>query len=318
MKELKRMITIIIILALVSIFFAFAEGQEASKEIVIGFANFFAGVNAYTALYTPTFDNLVKETEGVSAINLDARGDPAIQMDQVNDLIAKKVDVILLWPVDGVAIIPSIKKAYEAGIPVLVTNSPVDKSAYDFIVGFTGPDNITEGYLAGELMVEGLGGKGKVVELTGTPGYVTSIERHDGFVKAISKYPDIILLDSQPCNWDREKANKVMENFLVRYPDIDGVYCCDSGSAMGALAAIKEAGREGIIMTDATLFQDGYDAIQKKEIYGSVYQSPVVDATLAFETAVKVARGEKVPFFNYMHTPKVDIYNVHEFERPLF
>jgi ribose transport system substrate-binding protein len=167
-------------------------------------------------------------------------------------------------------------------------------------------------------MIEGLGGKGKVVELTGTPGYVTAMQRHDGFVKAIANYPEIELLDSQPCNWDREKATQVMENFLVKYPDIDGVYACDAGAAIGALNAIKEAGIEGIIITDATLFGDGWDAIKRKELYGSVYQSPAEDARMAFETSVKIAKGEDVPFYNYIETPKVDIYNVDEFERPPF
>lgn len=315
----RRLCSVIVVLLICSLSFVYAGGQqEKDDEYVIGFANFFAGVNAYTSTYTPTFEGLVNELDGFRAISLDARGDPSVQMDQMNDLIAKDVDVILLWPVDGVAIIPAIKKAFNAGIPVLITNSPVDESAYDYIAGFSGPNNLEEGQLAGELMIEGLGGKGKVVELTGTPGYVTAMQRHDGFVKAIANYPEIELLDSQPCNWDREKATQVMENFLVKYPDIDGVYACDAGAAIGALNAIKEAGIEGIIITDATLFGDGWDAIKRKELYGSVYQSPAEDARMAFETSVKIAKGEDVPFYNYIETPKVDIYNVDEFERPPF
>ncbi len=317
--RIKRMLFLAAVIFLVFSFASVtAEGQQdKNDELVIGFANFFAGVNAYASTYTQTFEDMVKKAEGVRAISLDARGDPSVQLDQMNDLIAKNVDVILLWPVDGVAIGPAVKKAYDAGIPVLVTNSPVDVSIYDYIVGFSGPNNLEEGRLAGELMIEGLGGKGKVVELTGTPGYVTAIERHQGFVNAIEG-TDVVLLDSQPCNWDREKATQVMENYLVKYPDIDGVYACDAGAAVGALNAIKEAGLEGIIITDATLFGDGWDAIQRKELYGSVYQSPAVDAALAFETSVKIMNGEDIPFFNYMDTPKVDIYNVNDFERPPF
>lgn len=315
----KCIILFLVLLSLVCVSSSVLGNEKQIEDLTIGFANYHAGVNPYPSLYTKIFKEEVEKL-GIETIILDARGNPATQIYQMNDLIAKKPDVIVLWPTDAKAIIPSCKKAKEAGIPIVVTNSKIDKSGNEYISAFTGPDNYDEGKKAAELMVEALNGKGKIVEITGAPGYETTISRHNGFMDEIKKYPEIEVIGSQPGNWSREDSQKAMENFLVRFSELDGVYCVDSNTAMGALNAIREEGRTNkIFITDATLFGEGYDAILKGEIYGSVYQSPIKDAKLAVEIAVKIALGkEVVSFYNYIETPKITLKNINEFERPIF
>jgi hypothetical protein len=83
-----------------------------------------------------------------------------------------------------------------------------------------------------------------------------------------------------------------MEAFLVKYDDIDGVYAGDDNMGVGALNAAKAAGREGIIFVGATNFAVGYEAMEKGEYWGSIYQSPVDDAKAALKTAIDVLDGE--------------------------
>jgi ribose transport system substrate-binding protein len=128
----------------------------------------------------------------------------------------------------------------------------------------------------------------------------------------------VTVLETQPGDWNREKSQKVMEAFLVKYDKIDGVYAGDDNMGVGALNAAKAAGREGIIFVGATNFAVGYEAMEKGEYWGSIYQSPVDDAKAALKTAIDVLDGEEVPFLNYFDTPKITQDNMSNFTKPVF
>jgi ABC-type sugar transport system substrate-binding protein len=146
----------------------------------------------------------------------------------------------------------------------------------------------------------------QVVHITGQPGYTTAIERAKGFEDRLPEVcPDVTVVDTQPGDWNREKSQQVMEAFLVKYDDIDGVYAGDDNMGVGALNAAKAAGREGIIFVGATNFAVGYEAMERGEYWGSIYQSPVDDAEAALQTAIDVLDGKEVPFLNYFDTPKI-------------
>ena len=226
---------------------------------------------------------------------------------------------------NGKAIVPALRKAKDAGIPVVITNSQADASADPYYNTFSGPDNIAQAKTAGEMMVEALGGKGNIVVINGLPGYSVAQEREKGFMDVIKMHPDIKVLDIQPADWSREKAQSVMEAYLVKYGDqIDGVYSADSDMGVGALAAVKAAVAEGKIkegkikFTDCTLFAAAYDEIKAGRYYGSVLQSPVVDAKAAVQAAVQIVEGQELPKNVFFKSPAVTVKTVGEFERPTF
>ncbi len=321
MKRFKLAAVITVCLTLAGIPFAMAAEKPLS-EITIGITGFNFGVDSYQTTYENAFENYCNEL-GVNYIKLDPKGDAALQSNQVEDLIQKKVDVILVWPVSGKSVVPALRKAKEAGIPVLATNSSVDKSGNELIAGFCGPNNIIQGEYAADMMNEARGGKKvKTVEIMGTPGYVTAMLRSQGFHTQVDKkYPNIEIVETQPGNWDRNKSQKVMENFLVKYgpEDFDAVYVADDNMGMGAINALKMNMRlQDVVITSACMFGEGYDAIKRGELYGSVYQSPVADAKIAIDTAIKVARGEEIPFYNYFDTPPVTKSNIDQFDKPPF
>ncbi|WP_246386089.1 sugar ABC transporter substrate-binding protein, partial [Halomonas campaniensis] len=152
------------------------------------------------------------------------------------------------------------------------------------------------------------------------PGYTTAIERAAGFEERLAELcPGVELMETQPGNWNRERAQRVMEDFLTKYDRIDGVYSGDDNMGVGALNAAKGAGRaDEIIFIGATNFAVGYDAIARGEYYGSIYQSPVDDAEAALQTALDVLAGEEVPKLNFFETPKITAENLEEFDRPVF
>jgi ribose transport system substrate-binding protein len=242
----------------------------------------------------------------------------------MEDLIQQEVHAIIIWPTNGEAVIPLSARPIMPVFPVIVTNSNIAEAGFDFVKSFSGPDNITQGSRSAEIMCDkfkemGIETTAQVVQISGQPGYTTAIERQKGFDDRLPEVcPDVTLVETQPGDWNREKSQKVMEAFLVKYDKIDGVYAGDDNMGVGALNAAKAAGREGIIFVGATNFAVGYEAMEKGEYWGSIYQSPVDDAKAALKTAIDVLDGKDVPFLNYFDTPKITQDNMSEFTKPVF
>src|SRR6056297_1802120 len=282
-----------------------AMAGSHSDTMTIGITQNNVGVDSYQTTYEKAFIAAAEANDMVETVVLDAGGDVARQIAQMEDLIQQEVDAIIIWPTNGEAVIPAVRKAFQADIPVVVTNSNIDEVGFDFVASFSGPANITQGRRAAEIMCDrfkdlGIAGEAQIVQISGQPGYTTAIERAAGFEKRLPDVcPDVELLETQPGDWSREKSQQVMEAFLVKYDDIDGVYAGDDNMGVGALNAARAAGREGIIFVGATNFAVGYEAMERGEYWGSIYQSPVDDAKAALKTAIDVLEGKDLPFLNY-------------------
>jgi ribose transport system substrate-binding protein len=303
---------------------AMIGSAAAAETYTIGITQNNVGVDSYQTTYEKAFIAAAEANADVEVVVLDAGGDVARQIAQMEDLIQQEVDAIIIWPTNGEAVIPAVRKAHQADIPVIVTNSNIAEAGFDFVASFSGPDNITQGIRSAEIMCDkfkemGIENEAKVVHITGQPGYTTAIERAKGFNDRLPEVcPNVEQIDQQPGDWNREKSQQVMEAFLVKYDDIDGVYAGDDNMGVGALNAAKAAGREGIIFVGATNFAVGYEAMAAGEYWGSIYQSPVDDAEAALKTAIDLLNGEELPFLNYFDTPKITQDNMDEFTKPVF
>ena len=299
-------------------------GAVSAETMKIGITQNNVGVDSYQTTYEKAFIAAAEANSDVETVVLDAGGDVARQIAQMEDLIQQEVDAIIIWPTNGEAVIPAVRKAQKAGIPVIVTNSNIAEEGFDFVKSFSGPDNITQGSRSAEIMCDkfkemGIEDEAQIVQISGQPGYTTAIERAKGFEDRLPEVcPNVTLMETQPGDWNREKSQKVMEAFLVKYDDIDGVYSGDDNMGVGALNAAKAAGREGIIFVGATNFAVGYEAMERGEYWGSIYQSPVDDAEAALKTAIDILNGVDVPFLNYFDTPKITQDNMSEFTKPVF
>lgn len=294
-----------------------AHAQDGAVRIGITQNN--VGVDSYQTTYEQAFEQAAAQHGNVETIVLDAGGDVARQIAQIQDLIQQRVDAIIIWPTNGKAVVPAVRQAHQQGIPVVITNSNIAEEGMEFIAAFSGPDNIAQGAYAAELMCEALGGEGQIVQISGQPGYTTALERQQGFEDRLGEAcPGVEIMETQPGDWNREKSQRVMESFLTKYDEIDGVYSGDDNMGVGALNAAKAAGREDIVFIGATNFAVGYEAMERGEYYGSIYQSPVDDAEAALQTALDVLAGEDVPKLNYFETPKITQENMEEFSKPVF
>ncbi|MFQ3184561.1 MAG: ribose transport system substrate-binding protein [Octadecabacter sp.] len=297
----------------------------ASETMTVGITQNNVGVDSYQTTYEQAFIAAAEANPDVEVVVLDAGGDVARQIAQMEDLIQQEVDAIIIWPTNGEAVIPAVRKAFQAGIPVVVTNSNIAQAGFEFVSSFSGPDNITQGSRSAEIMCErftalGTQNEARVVQISGQPGYTTAIERAKGFEDRLPEVcPNVTLVETQPGDWNREKSQQVMEAFLVKYDDIDGVYSGDDNMGVGALNAANAAGRtDGITFVGATNFAVGYEAMARGEYWGSIYQSPVDDAEAALKTAMDLLAGEDLPFLNYFDTPKITQDNMGNYTKPVF
>lgn len=290
-----------------------AGTNAAAGEKTIGVL--IAGQNApYLASYVKGLQQEA-DRQKVNLVILDAEWKIDKQSFQMQNLITKKVDAIVLNAVDAKAIVPALVKAQSSNIPIIAGNVGLDEEGNKYIKAFTGADSITEGQGAAQLMKEALNGKGKIVEITGSPGMEPTINRKKGFDEELAKIaPDIQIVAYEVGGWDKAKSVTAMENLLTANPDIQGVYAHDDTMAVGAIQALKEQKKEGVKVVGIGGSSAGIEAVKAGDMYGTNLQSPIQDGAEAIKVAVKVINKEDVDFFNYIEIPKITKETVDQFK----
>jgi ribose transport system substrate-binding protein len=224
-------------------------------------------------------------------ITVDAQDDPAKQISGIEDLIEKKVDVLLVNPTDSAAITSAIKSANRANIPVIT----VDRSAEGGeVVAHVASDNVTGGKMAAEYLLEKIGKQGNIVELEGIPGSSAARERGKGFHEVVDKEAGVKVVAKQPADFDRAKGMSVMENILQSHKDIKGVFAHNDEMALGALKAIQSAGLKNVVVVGFDATADAVNAVKSGTMSATIAQKPELIGKEAVEIAKKVAAGEKV------------------------
>lgn len=226
---------------------------------------------------------------GVELIVLDSQDDPAKEMSNIEDLITKKVNLILVNPTDSDAVVNGVIAANDAKIPVITVDRASNGGE---VLSYIASDNIAGGKMAGEFIIEKLGGKGNVVELEGIAGTNAARERGQGFNEALNG-TELKVVAKQTADFDRVKGLEVMENILQSQTDIQAVFAHNDEMALGALEAIKASGRDILVVGfDAT--DDAVKAVNDGDMAATVAQQPDLIGEMGIEAAVKVLKGEKV------------------------
>jgi ribose transport system substrate-binding protein len=222
------------------------------------------------------------------------------QMQIIENLIQRRVDVLCITPSGSKEIVPAIVKANKADIPVLIVDTRVDlkslNEAGGKIATFIGSDNFDGGRIAGEYIVNALAGKGEIAILEGIPGHETGDARMSGFHKALEGKNGIKIVSSQTANWERNLGFNVFQNILQSYPSVQALFTCNDMMALGAIEAIAAAGKTGqIIVVGFDAIKDGRDAIKKGTMTGSVAQHSYEMGKIAVSEAINVLNGKILP-----------------------
>ena len=214
------------------------------------------------------------------------------QVNQLEDLIAKKVDAIVLNPMDGKAVVPVLKKAKAAGIPVIVVDSSVEKGNEALYIAYVGTDNFNAGVEAGTRMVKELGNKGDVLVVRGANGSLAGDNRVDGFKKGIAG-SGLTIVGEQPGNWTNSVAMQVTENMLQANKQVKGLFTASDVMLDGILQAIDDAGRKGITILAVDGSAKAVDLVEAGTITGTMAQFPAKMGTMAVQNLLAVLDGKK-------------------------
>lgn len=263
----------------------------AAGKFVVGYTNL-ADTDVFTMSRKSAFTNAVKADPDLSVIYTDANGDVSRQLDQIDNFISQKVNVIVIVPVDYQGIVPGVERANKAGIPVIALGIQSAGGKYTFV----GSKNFDAGQLQGQFMAAKLPKSAQVLYLQGTPGLYHSKERLAGFTQALAKRSDVKILSSLPGDYDRAQGMKVTEDWVQRYPKFDAIIAANDQMALGSLEALKTAGRlKGVMISGVDGTADALHAIQAGEMSQTIFQNAKGQAVAAYQVIETIKSGKTPP-----------------------
>jgi ribose transport system substrate-binding protein len=220
------------------------------------------------------------------------------QVALVDEMIAQGVAAIVIAPADSKALVSACKRARDAGIIVVNIDNKLDERVLadqGIQVPFIGPDNRAGARKVGEFLAKRLRPGDQVAVLEGIRTAFNGQQRRLGFEDAM-RSAGITIVDSQTAQWEMDLANRIASAMLGEHPQIKALLCCNDSMALGALAAVKSAGRPGEV------FIVGFDniaaiqsAIKDGSVLATADQHADRLAVYGIELALKMLRGESPP-----------------------
>ena len=223
--------------------------------------------------------------------------DYATQMSMMEDMITRGVKGIAVCGINLDALIPGIKKANEAGIPVVMFNTITELEGVE-VYAYSGYNQYNGGGKIADWVNEKTGGTAKVAIIEGLPSDYTT-QRMGGFVDRCKEvYPNIEVVATQPGDWVREKGMNAAMDMLQAHPEINVIYGLSDEMALGAVQAIKQLGRDDIIVVGLDGNPNAFESVKAGELTATLDCGPVAigaNAILAIVEALdNVPREEKV------------------------
>ncbi|NVI02806.1 substrate-binding domain-containing protein [Paraburkholderia youngii] len=228
---------------------------------------------------------------GATVVVTDAHHDVSKQVSDVEDMLQKKIDILLVNPTDSTGIQSAVTSAKKAGVVVVA----VDANANGPVDSFVGSKNYDAGVLACDYLAKSIGGSGEVAILDGIP-VVPILERVRGCKAALAKSPGVKLVDTQNGKQERATALSVTENMIQAHPNLKGVFSVNDGGSMGALSAIESSGKD-IKLTSVDGAPEAIAAIQKPDskFVETSAQFPADQVRIALGIALAKNWGANVP-----------------------
>lgn len=252
---MKKILNVIV--GIVLVFTACGKKQESTSTKTIGVSL----LTRAHVFYKDLEEGLKTEAakNGYELIITSGDFDLGKQSAQIEDFITRKVDAIIVSPVDSRGVGPAIKKANDAKIPVFTADIAAQEGD---IVCHVASDNVAGGRLAGEYLAKVLNGKGRVA-IIGQPTITSVLDRTQGFKDAIAKFPDIKIVADVNGEGVRDRAMQAASDILQAHPDLDGIFGINDDSALGALDAVQQFNRQTVVIIGYDATPPAVDAITK-------------------------------------------------------
>jgi ribose transport system substrate-binding protein len=288
------------------------EQSKELKDIRIGMSMYTLGAPYFAAQVSAARKKA--EALGLELVYTEARDDMVTQLANVEDLLAQKIDLLILNPKDPQGLIPATRAATRAGVPVVIIDSTIDPAA-DFVTTIQS-NNLANGEMIGRWLVRQMRNEPiRMALISGVPGNPVGKERRQGVFRGIIEQQlrttgrmGFEIVAQGWGDWYHEGGLNAMEDIIVAHPEINVMLAENDSMALGALEAIREAGRENDILVLAAA--DGQkEALKliKEGRYGATgMNNPVLIAEMAIDVGIQVLQG-KTGFQKISYTPAVCI-----------
>lgn len=287
-----------------------ADGCIGKKVTVIVHGDH-AWTNAYMKGWTQAAEALGMEVEILSP-----NWDQAMQDQLIDQAINSKPDAIVVIPLSAENATQQFRRITEAGIPAFGSNTLTQSDALAYMEAWTGPDDWAQMRILADTLGEELGGKGGVCYITHNVGTSPYFARTYGPITEFKeKYPDIKTLDIQSPGFEAAKCKQQVADWITKYGDeLNAIFLADdSDQVTGTIDAIKEAGRDDIVVVAAGNSKAGQDAVKAGDVRIINYQSAEGDGGLSARTVAAWFNGEDIPLVGYLTTDMITADNVDSF-----
>jgi len=220
------------------------------------------------------------------------------QIDLVGQMVAQGVNALVLAPADSKALVGAVKRALDSGVVVINIDNKLDAGVLTDKkrnIPFVGPNNRKGASLAGDQLAEVIGKGARVAIVEGLPTAENAIERRLGFEDAIKK-GGLEVVASQAANWEMGKANQIVAAMVTEHPDLKGVLCANDSMALGAVAALKAAGKLGQVqVVGFDNISAVQDLVRQKQVLATVDQHGGELAVFGIQYALQILAGKATP-----------------------
>lgn len=243
-------------------------------------------------------------------VKVDARAaqgesDEQGQLAVLNDMVNRKYDAIMAAPIADGNLLPGVENALKEGIPMCVVNDAFMPQ----IKNTVGAWHLEGAELAAEWVKDQIGGSGQVAIIQGLPKTEAARIRTEGFKAWIEEHaPEVEVVAVQNADWDRMKAKEAADIWMKQYPELKAIYANNDTMAMGALEAVKAAGRLGdclVVGCDGT--SEALSSIKEGELSATVDNYPFYMSQIGIEVVLRTLGGQDVP--KVVYAPQAVIFS---------
>ena len=315
---MKKTMVLVLGLACVTGGAVFAQGQKAADDgLTIGFIPMTMNNEYFITMVNAAKQEAAKIGAELIVQAGDSHSSADAQLMIIENMIQRKVDAICIVPSSSSSLMVALKKAEQAGIPVINIDTKIDgelvKSTGLKPVPFIGTDNYDGAVKGGQWALEKYNLVGKEVAiLTGISGQQNAADRRNGFVDGAK---GIKIIAEQTANWEIEQGFSVAQNILQANPNLAFFACGNDNMALGAARAVKEEGKQGkvhVIGFDA--ISSALDAVEQGSLVATVAQFPAEMGILGVQAAKKLVEGGTIDLVTYTKTDVIDKSKVADFK----
>lgn len=285
------------------------------REWTIGFSNA-SETNTWRTALRESIEEEVARHDNVSLLITDANDSPAKQVSDMEDLLTKGVDGLIIGAANLYVANPILDECEREGIPVVIVDRKVSSDKYDT---FVSTDHMYGAVRGLTELLNRIGGEGKIAIIEGLPGAGPAVERNAGYDTVLEEHPNVEAI-RQAGDWSRASGQRVMENIITAHPDFDGIHFDNGEMAVGGIQALRAAGITDEMMRanqPCLTWLDGYNGGLKMIKAGlgkyTILHPPRLHGSLSVNSMIQIFKGEPVPKRQPIALDEITQANVEQF-----